>query len=77
MSGIEKEIDNLGRVVLPINFRHKLGLQSKDKVLVSLNDSGIIISPVEKRCALCGVKLAYDEKLRLCSSCIAEIKATN
>ena len=74
MSGIEKEIDNLGRVVLPADFRHRLGLGRNDKVLVSLESGSIVISPLKARCALCKNLLAGTEPLSLCPDCAAKVK---
>ena len=34
--GIEKEVDKLGRIVLPVKFRAQLGIKTEEKVLVSL-----------------------------------------
>ena len=45
MNGIEKRIDNLGRIVLPMSFRKKLGLKKQDIVVVSLKESTISIVP--------------------------------
>ena len=75
MSGVEKEIDNLGRVVLPVSFRNKLGLRGKDKVLVRVNEASIIILPLEMRCALCGKKITKEAKIRLCRACLDEVRA--
>ena len=74
MSGIEKEIDNLGRVVLPADFRHRLGLGRNDKVLVSLERATIVISPLRSRCALCEKIFEGTEPLSLCSGCAAKVK---
>ena len=75
MSGIEKEIDALGRVVLPADFRHRLGLARNGKVLVSLDSSAIVISPLHKHCALCQKALEGPEPLRLCTACASKVKA--
>ena len=75
MSGIEKEIDNLGRVVIPINFRKKLGIKNKDKVLVSLKKDEVIITATENRCALCNVQLNEEKNIPLCQSCIEKVKS--
>lgn len=48
MNEIEKEIDNLGRVVIPIDFRNKLGIKNKDKVLVALKNSSIVLTAAKK-----------------------------
>ena len=44
MKGIEREIDRLGRVVIPIEFRKKLGIEFNSKVLISLSNGEIIIT---------------------------------
>ena len=36
MSGIEREIDDVGRVVIPMEFRKALGVEFNSKVLISL-----------------------------------------
>ena len=75
MNEIEKEIDNLGRVVIPIGFRNKLGIKSKDKVLVSLKEQAIIITAAEGRCSLCGIKLSEEKSIALCTACIEKVKS--
>ncbi len=74
MSGIEKEIDKLGRIVLPKTYRNILGLKSNDKVMVSLENSTIIISANENICALCGERIENPQEIRLCDLCISKIK---
>ena len=74
MSAIEKEVDNLGRIVIPIEFRKKLNIELNSKVLVFLENDTLIISPTTKCCALCGAKIEGTQKFRLCKACITEIK---
>lgn len=75
MSGIEKGIDHLGRVVIPMKFRKKLGIEHNTKVLVSIKEDVIMITPVDKRCALCGGRIDAEHKLRLCDACVLKVKA--
>ena len=75
MSESEKKIDNLGRIVLPASFRKSLGIKPYDKLFIRLRNSEIIITPTRIHCALCGAELLRYEKIRLCSSCIAKVKA--
>lgn len=75
MNGIEREVDSLGRVVIPIKFRKKLGIDNNSVVLISYEDDVIIISPKNKCCALCGKSIDAQQKFRLCKSCISEIKS--
>ena len=75
MNGIEKEIDNLGRVVIPIEFRKKLGVDAFSKVSISLADDNVIITPIDKRCALCGKTIKSNGKFKLCNNCILQIRS--
>ncbi|MBR2010787.1 MAG: AbrB/MazE/SpoVT family DNA-binding domain-containing protein [Clostridia bacterium] len=72
--GIEKELDNLGRIVLPVKFRNQLGLKSEDKVLISLHNDTIFITPTQRYCALCGKHVTGKHDLRLCNACIQAVK---
>ena len=73
MSGIEKHVDDLGRVVLPIKFRRKLGLGKDSKVFVSLNNNTIQIKPTDTLCALCDNSRGVNVELRLCDDCIKKV----
>ena len=75
MKGIEKHIDSLGRIVLPMKYRNKLGMKNKSKVSLSLEGNSIIITPITKRCALCGSYKNINEELNLCNACIIKINA--
>lgn len=74
MNGIERQIDKLGRIVLPIGYRKRLGLHENSKVTVSICGDVISITPSEDKCILCGRKDQYNRSLRLCSDCIDKIK---
>ena len=52
MIGIEKEIDDLGRIVIPKAYRDCLGLEQGDKVTLLLSDLNIVISASKSFCAL-------------------------
>lgn len=41
--GLTRKIDDLGRIVLPAEFRNELGLKSKDAVSVYLLDNGFYV----------------------------------
>ena len=75
MDKIEKEIDKLGRIVLPKAYRDILGLKAHDKLSVSLENSTLILSKPESLCVLCNSRLVADVKIPLCESCILKIKS--
>lgn len=74
MSGIERKIDNLGRIVIPISYRKALRLQNNDSVTVSLENGNIIISAKRRICAICGSALECIGNIRICQNCINAIK---
>lgn len=39
--GITKELDKLGRIVIPKEFRHRVGIEKEVEILVT--DSGILL----------------------------------
>lgn len=47
-NGITKKIDNVGRIVIPINYRERLDLQYDDIVEIYLLDDGIFIKKIEE-----------------------------
>ena len=75
MNGIEKEIDGLGRVVIPIEYRKRLGFELNSKVAISAENGMIQISPINKICVLCGKRVEKGRKLPLCPKCVELIKS--
>ena len=75
MSGVERRIDKLGRVVLPIGYRERLGLIENSKVNISLDDDIISITPVKEKCVICGCEEKINHFLCLCYNCIERVKS--
>ena len=75
MNGIEKEIDNLGRIVLPHPIRKKLGLKHHDKVLLYSDSNTIVIKKAQIVCTLCQKAGKIHSELKICSNCIDRIKS--
>ena len=74
MSGIERKIDNLGRVVIPVGFRKRLGIDRDSRLIMSLENDMIIIRSNVFRCALCSVEISKDQNLPVCDACRQRIK---
>ena len=75
MSGIERRVDKLGRVVLPIGYRERLGLTENSKVNISMENESISITPIGEKCVMCGSKEEINQSLCLCIRCIERVKA--
>ena len=74
MNGIEKEVDRLGRVVIPVEFRKKLGIGVGTRVAFVLENNGLMIRTERECCALCGSTIECSRHIRLCSDCIRRVK---
>ena len=73
---MERRLDTLGRVVIPMEFRNVLGWPTGVRVNMQLSGDKVIISRSECTCSLCGgANEIKDVKgIRMCQSCIDEIK---
>ena len=79
---IEKEIavrpiDELGRVVLPTDIRHKLDLKANDNVSFFEKDGNFVIKKYKPSCTFCGSEealITYNEKY-ICKKCNRSINS--
>lgn len=72
-----KKVDNLGRIVLPINIRRALGIKKDDALRVECINDSIVIRVNKKICKLCGSIDVVDGRTSVCSECISKIKHGN
>jgi len=75
--GTVRKVDELGRIVLPIETRKRLGLEAKDPVEIFVEKDRIILKKYEPACIFCGDVnnvVMYKEK-RICKNCLTELKA--
>ncbi|MDO5517959.1 MAG: AbrB/MazE/SpoVT family DNA-binding domain-containing protein [Clostridium sp.] len=52
--GIIRNLDSLGRVVIPKEMRKLLNVRDGDAVRIIKQDNGIVIRRAERTCMLCG-----------------------
>ncbi|MGI6096949.1 MAG: AbrB/MazE/SpoVT family DNA-binding domain-containing protein [Dethiobacteria bacterium] len=53
-TGIVRKVDELGRVVIPIELRRTLGIEVKDALEIYVDDEKIILKKYEPACLFCG-----------------------
>jgi len=76
-SGIARKVDDLGRIVLPVEMRRLFGIRAGDALDISVDDRGIVLRKVETRCVFCDSSEAlrsYRDK-QLCAACAVELGA--
>ena len=74
-TGIVRRVDELGRVVIPIELRNKFGILEKDPIEIYVDGSSIILKKYEPNCIFCGSSkdtLEYNDKL-ICKKCLDKI----
>lgn len=49
-TGIVRKIDELGRIVLPIELRRNLNLNVKDSLEIFVNEDGVILQKYQPSC---------------------------
>ncbi len=74
-TGIVRRVDELGRVVIPIEIRNKFGIAEKDPIEIYVDGSNIVLKKYEQNCIFCGSSkdLAEYKGKPICSKCISQI----
>lgn len=76
-TGVVRRVDELGRIVIPIELRNKLGIIEKDPLEIYVDGSNIVLKKFETNCIFCGNSkklLEFDDKL-ICSKCLKKLNA--
>ncbi len=53
-TGIVRKVDELGRVVIPIELRRTMGIDEKDALEIYVDNEKIILKKYEPACVFCG-----------------------
>ena len=74
-TGIVRKVDQLGRIVLPIELRNTMDISEKDALEIYVDGNQIILKKYEPSCIFCGnAKNVENFKGRnICPNCIHEI----
>ncbi len=74
-TGIIRKIDELGRIVLPIELRKKLGIEQKDSIEIYVDGDKVILKKHENECIFCGNRKGLSEYKgkSVCEACIKNL----
>ena len=75
-TGIIRKVDELGRVVIPIELRTQFNIAEKDPIEIFVDGDSIVLKKYEKSCLFCGGSKnlkEYKGKL-ICNKCLGQIK---
>ena len=75
-TGIVRKVDELGRIVLPIELRRTLDIGEKDAVEIYVEGTSIVLKKNQPSCIFCGdSKKVVDFKGKnVCSKCLRELQ---
>ena len=71
-TGIVRKVDELGRIVLPIELRRTLDIAEKDSMEIYIEGDAIILRKYQPACIFCDIAkhiVSYRGK-NVCSDCI-------
>lgn len=71
-TGIIRKVDELGRIVLPIEIRRTLDIQEKDELEIFMENDQIVMQKFEPSCIFCASSeglVSYHGK-NVCQECI-------
>ena len=75
--GMARKVDDLGRIVLPVELRRLFGIRAGDELEISVDEGSILLHKIEARCAICESTedLQAFRGKQICAACIADLPA--
>lgn len=75
-TGIVRKVDELGRIVLPIEMRRTLDIEEKDALEIYVEGSSVILKKYKPSCIFCdGTKdTTVFKGKNICPKCLKELK---
>ena len=74
-TGIVRKIDELGRIVLPIEMRHTMHIEPRDSREIFVDGNSIVLKKYEQECIFCGStkKVSVFKDRCVCENCRKEL----
>lgn len=75
-TGIVRKIDELGRIVIPMELRRTLDIKERDPIEIYVDGERIVLIKYKPGCIFCGNtdNVKPFKKTRVCQKCINELK---
>lgn len=73
-----RKVDDLGRIVLPVELRRLHGIATGDALEISVDGDAIVLRKLQEGCVFCGGgdDLAVYRSRNVCAGCRGEISAS-
>lgn len=75
-TGIVRKVDELGRIVLPIEMRRTLDIGEKDTLEIYVEGSSVILKKYKPSCVFCDATkdITVFKGKNICPKCLKELK---
>lgn len=75
-TGIVRKVDELGRIVLPIELRNVLHIKEKDSIAFFTEGESIVLMKYEPSCIFCGnaSNVTHFKGKLICNDCATDAK---
>ena len=75
-TGIVRKVDELGRIVLPIEMRRTLDIGEKDALAIYVEGSSVILKKYKPSCVFCDATkdITVFKGKNICPKCLKELK---
>ncbi len=75
-TGIVRNVDELGRIVIPKEMRRKMDIANNDPVEIFVDGDKIILEKYQPTCIFCGSGAGVSDfrGKKVCAECVAAIK---
>ena len=76
-TGIVRKVDELGRIVLPIEMRRTLDIAEKDALEIYVEGSSVILKKYKPSCIFCDTAMDVSEfkGKNVCPKCLKELRS--
>lgn len=75
-TGVVRKVDELGRIVLPIEIRKVLDIKQRDAIEIFTDNDKIILQKYQPACIFCNNadNVVYFNSKRVCAECLEKLK---
>ena len=76
-TGVVRKLDELGRIVIPIELRRVMGIGKRDTLEIFTEDDKIILKKYHPSCVFCNDArdVVFYKDQMICKRCLNEIKS--
>lgn len=77
-TGVVRKVDELGRIVLPIELRKILDIKQHDAIEIFMDNDKIVLQKYQPACVFCNniENIVYFQGKRVCSDCVEKLKTS-